>query len=52
MAIGDIMRRYRLTLHGHVERKGDGDCVKGCTKLVVEGMDPVSMVMCITDDDM
>ena len=24
--------------HGHVEQKGDADCVKACTKFVVEGM--------------
>ena len=31
------MVRDRLRWHGHVERKGDGDYVNACTRLVVEG---------------
>ena len=39
--IGDVMRRFRLSWwHGHVERKDDGDYVKACTRLVVEGKIP------------
>ena len=33
-AIGDVMRRSRLKWHGHVERKGDADCVKACVRLL------------------
>ena len=33
----DVMRRCRLGWHDHVERKGDGDCVKACTKLEMDG---------------
>ena len=36
-ATGDVMRPSRLSLHGHVEWKDDADCVKACSKLVVEG---------------
>ena len=36
-----VMRRCRLRWHGHVERKGNADYVKACTKLVVEGRAPV-----------
>ena len=36
-----VMRRGRLTWHGHVERKGDADYVKACTRFVVEGKVPV-----------
>ena len=35
--IGDVLRRYRLRWHGHVERRDDADYVKACTRLVVEG---------------
>ena len=44
---------------GHVERNGDGDCVKACARLVVERMAPVGRLknsqntvsadMCIVD---
>ncbi len=36
-AIGDVMRlrRFRLRLHSHVERKDYADCVKACAKLVL-----------------
>ena len=40
-AIGDVMRRGRLRLHGHVERNYDADYVKACTRLEVEGKAPV-----------
>ena len=39
-AIGDVMRRCRLSWHGQVERKGDATWVKPCCKLVVEGTVP------------
>ena len=30
------MKRCRLRWHGHVERKGDADCVKVCVRSVME----------------
>ena len=41
MPIEDVMGRGRLEWHGHIERKGDADYVKACTRLVVEGKAPV-----------
>ena len=41
-ATGDVMKRCRLMWHGHVERKDDANCVKACTRFVVEGRTPVS----------
>ena len=38
--ISEVMRRSRLRWFGHVERKADGDWVKGCTVLNVEGKNP------------
>ena len=38
--IGIVVRRNRLRWFGHVERKADGDWVKGCTNLKVEGTRP------------
>ena len=35
------MRGGELSWHGGVERKGDDDYVKACTRLLVEGTAPV-----------
>ena len=35
-----MVRRNRLRWCGHVERKADGDWVKGCTNLNLEGTRP------------
>ena len=40
-AIGDMLRRCRLGLHGNVERKNDADYEKAYTRLVVDGKAPV-----------
>ena len=37
----DVMRTDTLRWHGHVERKKDAVYVKACTRLVVEGKEPV-----------
>ena len=37
----NMMRRGRLRWHGHVVRKGGGDYMKACTRLVVEEKAPV-----------
>ena len=39
--IGDVMRRFGLRLHAYLKRNGDTDCVKTCSKLMVEGAVPV-----------
>ena len=36
-ATADVMRRFRLGWHGHVERKDDADYVKTSAKLMEEG---------------
>jgi hypothetical protein len=36
--IGEVCRRNRLMLFGHMVRKKDDDWVKMCTQLEVEGM--------------
>jgi hypothetical protein len=40
--ITDVCRRNRLRWFGHVERKGDDDWVKRCTRLEVVGKRPRS----------
>ena len=37
-AINDVKRRNRLRWLGHVERKSDGDWVKGCMNREVPGV--------------
>ena len=37
----DVMRRWRVRWHGHVERKDDVDCVKARTRFVVDVKAPV-----------
>jgi hypothetical protein len=39
--IVEVCRRNRLRWFGHVERKGDDDWVKRCTRMVVEGNRPI-----------
>jgi hypothetical protein len=38
--ISDVCRRNRLRWFRHVERKGDDDWVKRCTRMEVEGNRP------------
>ena len=33
-SIGDVMIRGRVRWHVHVERKGNGECVKACASLL------------------
>src|SRR5260221_13079558 len=39
-AIAVVVKRNRLRRFGHVERKDDGDWMKGCTVLEEEGQKP------------